>query len=160
MDNFDYIKYLKNNPLLSEIKINTPGGLSEQDIKDIETLTEYFGEGQSGFSLHNPMDEEYNLDNIEDGNDDDRFEAFKNLTSKYNKTFLVNNIPSFNYFTFVRAPKNSFIVKIIITPDSVHISVPHVDNEGEYYTGWFDNNGKYHGDVDNFNEDGNYIQNK
>jgi hypothetical protein len=165
MDNFDYIEYLRNNPLLNEIKVNNPTQLSKEDIKHINDLTEFFAEGTSGFELNEPLDEEYELENFEDedGNDERKI-ALEKLIYKYptdssrGRMFVTNELDISKYFYNNSAPKNSFQARVIIYKDSINVAVPYIDENGEGSVGWFDTSGEYYGDTKHYDEKGNRIK--
>jgi len=149
------LKQLIKEEILKEIKV-TLRSLTDEDIKAINTLMEYFAEGDSGFDLYEPMYDSYRLNNYED--DDDIFGlAIKHLLKKPGMHVLSDLYDFFKYPP--NAPKGAFYVKIDIdrNDQSVTIYMPYIDNKGEYYVGWFDRSGNYYPDADNFDEDGDKI---
>lgn len=141
--------------------------LSQEDINDIDTLTEYFGEGDSGFDLYKPASETYSLENYCDDEDgfyyNNQCKVIKTLLKKYpfKTTFVSNNlsIAPLNNFPCPGAPQGSFGALIIIDAknEDIDVYVPYLDQEGLYSVGWFDPRGKYFPDTKNFDENGNYI---
>ena len=140
--------------------------LPQADINDIDELTEYFGEGDSGFNLYKPISETYNLENYcydEEDENDERCIAIKTLLKKYptKTTFVSNNlsIAPLNNFPCPGAPLGSFGALIIIDAknEDIDVYVPYLDREGQYSVGWFNPLGIYFPDTKNFDENGNYI---
>jgi hypothetical protein len=153
---------IKLTQLLKEIKILQPGTIirSNEDIKALDILTELFGEGVSDFDLYNPISQTYYYEDYSDIPNDPIALAFKQLLNKYNgTTYLV--YPSAEYFKCPGAPPNSYYELIIIdhSENSIEVKMPHVDNDGSYFVGWFDSKKQYHPDTNNFDEDGDYIGN-
>jgi hypothetical protein len=143
--------------ILNEITVNNPSQLLKQDLKDLDILTEYFGEGDSGFNLNKPMSDSYSLEGME--KDGERYKSLVRLTNKYpnGKKIVTNELSITSNFIAPGAPKNSFGSKIVISHDKVEVSVPYIDENVEYFVGWFDSNSKYHPDIKNFDEDGVFI---
>ena len=82
MDNFDYIKYLKNNPLLNEIKINNPNNITPQQISDL--WYEIENNLQIDLNEFNKICEEYfygslDLDIAEELTQEERNKLYKEL---------------------------------------------------------------------------------
>lgn len=135
--------------------------LPSSDIDDIDTLTRYFGEGNSGFEIDEPMFDIYCLKNYDENDIFDKdFLAIKKLLKKYpNGAKFVGNIFN-NALSFPpSAPSIAFEALIEIDPKKgcIRVSAPYNDNNGHYFVGWFDSLGKYHSDTENFNLDGDYI---
>jgi hypothetical protein len=160
MDNFDLKKYLGNNPLLKEIKINSPGGrlFPEKYLADLDAVTESYLESSSPEDILTPQGEEYSLENMADWGEDDR-----QLIALQN---IINNVPPGVYFiknwilgVAPGAPKHSFDTKITIkTPGSMLVETPGISDDGDN-AGWFNASGKYYPDLENFNEDGSRLNN-
>jgi len=157
MDNFDLKSYLSNNPLLTEIKVTSPGAallFPEKYLDDLNNMTEGYLEGSSPEDILDPLGEIYDLDRFEDYEDDDsQLIAFQNI---------INNLPPQTYIIknwlgldpAPGAPSNSFDTLIKITPDKfINVLTPAMSNDGEN-AGWFDSKGNYYPDLEHFTEDG------
>jgi hypothetical protein len=154
MDNFDLKKYLSNNPLLNEIKINPSGRIfPEKYMGDLNLFTDGYLEGSSPEGIFEPDGEDYDIERIGDDPDDPQYIAFQNI---------INNIKPGVYLIkswmgphpAPGAPSNSYDTKITITTDGViKIESIALSNDGEN-AGWFDIGGKYHPDFKHFDEDG------
>jgi hypothetical protein len=157
MDNFDLKSYLSNNPLLNEIKVNPPSFFSQKDMEALDILIEYFGEGTSENHRDYPLSESYSLDNYEP--DDDEYLAIEHLLKKTSNKFTHVIKDIFGFTDAPGAPKNAYYIKVTIFKDHEYVEVesPYLDNDGNYYMGWFGPDKKYYPDTTNFTEDGDYI---
>ena len=162
MDNFDLKKYLSNNPLLNEIKVNPPPSFSSKDIKALDVLIDSagFGESSSTGYLDYPLGETYSLESYEP--DDEEYLAIEHLLKKTpnESIYLIKDI--FSFSDAPGAPKNAYYTRVTIskTDQEITIEAPHLNNNGgTYYMGWFGSDKNYYPDTLNFNEDGNYIGN-
>ena len=158
MDNFDLKKYLNNNPLLNEIKINP--NLSrlfpEKYINDLNLVTDGYLESASPEGILEPEGENYNLERMGDDPDDLQYIAFQNIINNINPGIYLIKAWG-NPDPAPGAPLNSYDTKITITTDRIIeiLSVP-LSEDGEN-AGWFDNKGKYYPDLKHFDEDGNNL---
>ena len=187
MNDFNLKKYLSNNPLLNEIKINKPvGARIIKDPKIIALLSELFYFDASEFNLNDPIGREFNYedscgiypgkygDTWDDFNNDNTCKIFKYFFERPKGIYLLSE-PNPDQ-TALGAPNNSFYEKIEVggnfgddnyDKDSmenlwIYIESPWVvgtPDNNYYYAGWFDARGNYHADDKNFDEDGNYIGN-
>lgn len=154
--------------------------IPSQYIDVIEKLTNTFFDEVSDFYLKKPMSRTENVQDMLDQNmlDQENEEKFNNFINKHPEgtTFLTNNLDLVHSFIPAPgAPKSSYRCKITILKNyypypnnnmelspnlknSIQVQIPHVDSDGEYFTGWFTSDGKYHGDTQNFNEDGDKIE--
>lgn len=161
MDNFDLKKYLSNNPLLNEIKVNPPPSFSSKDIEALDVLIDSagFGEGISADYLDYPAGQTYSLEDYEP--DDEEYLAIEHLLKKTSNEsiYLIKDI--FDFSNAPGAPKDAHYTRVTInkTDQDVTIESPLTDMEGNYYMGWFGSDKKYYPDTEHFNEDGNYIGN-
>lgn len=160
MDNFDLKKYLSNNPLLNEIKVNAPGYtlFPEQYMDDLNTMAEFYLESSSGpDDILNPEGETYTPEAYEDSDaDDEQFIAYQNIVNNLQpRIYLIKDW--LHYISLPPgAPENSYNTKITITPKKeIRIETPAPDLEDGGYTGWFDSRGNYHPDLKHFDEEGN-----
>lgn len=160
MDNFDLKKYLSNNPLLNEIKVNTPGYMlfPEKYMDDLNTVAEFYLESSSGpDDILNPEGETYTPEAYEDSDaDDEQFIAYQNIVNNLQpRIYLIKDW--LHYISLPPgAPENSYNTKITITPKKeIRIETPAPDLEDGGYTGWFDSRGNYHPDLKHFDEEGN-----
>lgn len=167
MDNFDLKKYLSNNPLLNEIKVNEPSGKSfpEKHMDDLNTLTEGYLEGSSPEGILNPEGETYSEERFsyyiddEDEEDDEQLTAFKNIINNIKPgIYLIKNW--FGFSPAPGAPSRSYDTKVTITTDKeIKVDTVPMDNDNGGSAGWFDSSGKYHPDLKHFNENGDRIYN-
>jgi hypothetical protein len=158
--------------ILKEIKVipgyNNNGILPKQYVPFIDELTESFGEGTSGFDLHTPMSEAYHSEYYE--NEEDEKATMEAFAKQFNGKTLVSNDTNFTTDLHIKkapgAPADSFDVAIDIEigpgneyDEDAEITVyaPYIDENGEYFVGWFDIKGNYHPDTAHFDEDGNYL---
>lgn len=164
MDNFDLKNYISNNPLLNEIKINPPLSFSNQDIDAVNILTDGFGEGVSSPKRDYPLEETYSLDDYEydeEAGEDDyenkKSLAIKHLLTKPAQSYLIKDI--FGLEDAPGAPEDAHYIRVAINKEDQSVSVesPYLDEDGEYYMGWFGRDKKYYPDTDHFTEDGEYI---
>ena len=156
MDNFDLRKYLTNNPLLNEIKVNTPGSrmFPEAYLVDLDIVTEGYLESSSPEDILTPQGEEYNLENMADWDEDDpQLIALQNIINNVSPgVYLIKNWLKMEKSP--SAPAYSFDTKISITaPDSMWVETPGISDDGEN-AGWFDERGNYTPDLKAFNTDG------
>lgn len=161
MVNFDLKKYLTNNPLLNEIRINTPGKIRIlRDPKIVNLIwRDMTDDSDSGFDLYHPSEINYSIDDLWGGinrargyrgeDHDELYEYFSKLPQPL--TLLINDYD----FRNPAAPDRSFEGKLIIEKDEIYFYHPYIDSDMN--VGWFDARGNYHADDKNFDEDGNYI---
>jgi hypothetical protein len=107
----------------------------------------------SGFELNEPDSSTLSLewDDNEDG-------EISRILQKYpDRVFLWNE----DALPFVHDKKGKFEYKLFIDNEEgeIRLYFPYVDDSGTWSTGWFDTRGTYHGDTENFDENGNYIGN-
>jgi hypothetical protein len=162
MDNFDLKDYLKNNPLLTEIRVIPPSIFSNKNLEALVILTDTYGEGTSTIDRDSPMEETYNLENYEyepeEGEDDDinqRYTALKHLlNNKPNGIYVLPDL--FGFPPAPGAPANVFETRVTIDKNnqSVSIESPYLDDDGDCYIGWFGQDKEYYPDTVHFNEDG------
>ena len=165
MDNFNLKKYLNNNPLLNEIKVISPGTFSDKDIEELNILAdESYGESFSEIERDYPIIETYYLENYESYPEDDysneKFIAIKHLLdNKPNGTYVLRELFDGISYEAPGAPANAFYTRITIDKNDQSVSVesPHIDENGDYYLGWFGKDKQYYPDIANFTEDGEYI---
>jgi hypothetical protein len=164
MDTFDLKNYLNNNPLLNEIKVNPPLSFSQQDMEALDVLVEFYGEGDSGFDLYEPMGELYNLDNYEPNDEEHgnphqnkQYKALKHLLTKPSGVYLIPRL--FSFPPAPGAPEKTYDARVTINREYefVKVETPYLDNEGSYSVGWFGADKEYYPDTVNFDEDGEYI---
>jgi hypothetical protein len=153
----DILKEIKTLPAKSS------GMLPKEYVPLINYLTDGFGEGTSGFELYSFLEEEYFSEDYEE----DKKALIETLARQFNNKTLVSNDTDFTTDSYIKkapgAPSNSF--NVAIKPDidvhsgeaSIVVCAPYIDEDAEYYVGWFDINGDYHPDTAHFDEDGNYI---
>jgi hypothetical protein len=55
--------------LLKEVVVRPTPIFPERLVADLDILTEYFGEGDSGFDLYDPSSEIYDLERYQDDDD-------------------------------------------------------------------------------------------
>lgn len=132
MTNFNLKKYLANNPLLNEIKVNKPVGVRIiKDPKIVDWLSELFEFNASGFNLNFPLENEFNYeDNCEiypdrgkyewdtwdDFNNTNICKVFKYFSEKPKGIYLLS--PNSSYpLPALGAPNNSFYEKITVEGD-------------------------------------------
>lgn len=132
MVNFNLKKYLANNPLLNEIKINQPVGariIKDPKIVDWLRLSALFEFNASGFRLNSPLGNEFNYgdtceiypdkgenewDTWDDFNKNDICKIFKYFSEKPKGIYLLSNK---NLAPALGAPNNSFYEKITVEDD-------------------------------------------
>jgi hypothetical protein len=154
MDNFDLKKYLGNNPLLNEIKINSSGRIfPEKYMGDLNLFTDGYLESSSPEGILEPDGEDYDIERIGDDPDDPQYIAFQNIINNIKPgVYLIKSWVGFS--PAPGAPSNSYDTKITITTDGViKIESVALSNDGEN-AGWFDIRGKYYPDFKYFDEDG------
>jgi len=165
MDSFNLREYLRNNPLINEIKVITPNIFSNKDMGALFILTDNYGEGTSEITRDSPMKERYNLEDYEydpeEGEDDEENKkniAIKHLLNKPNGIYVLPDIFKLNSAA-PGAPNNAFYTRVTIDKNdqSVSIESPHLDENGSYFIGWFGRDRQYYPDTANFTEDGKYI---
>jgi hypothetical protein len=166
MDNFDLKRYLSNNPLLNEIRVITPNTFSDKDIEALITLTDNYGEGISEIDRDSPIKETYSLEDYEYDPEEDDNTSSENRKHRAIK-HLLNNKPKGTYVLYdihglpsaPGAPANPFETRVTIDKNDQSVSVesPYLDEDGNYYIGWFGQDKKYYPDTANFTEDGEYI---
>lgn len=160
MDNFDLKKYLSNNPLLNEIKVNPPPSFSSKDIKALDVLIDSFGNSSSTGYLDYPLGETYSLEDYEP--DDEEYLAIEHLLKKTSNESILLIKDIFGFSNAPGAPKDAHYTRVTISKADQNVTVesPHLNNNGgNYYMGWFGSDKKYYPDTEHFNEDGNYIGN-
>lgn len=157
MDNFDLRKYLSNNPLLNEIKVNKPNSarlFPEAHMGDLEAMTQGYLESSSPENILEPEGETYNEERFEgyEGEDND-YAAFKNIIRNVPQgVYLIKDWLGFG--PSPNAPSNSFDARITITSDgAIRVDSPGMSEDGEN-AGWFDAEGKYYPDLEAFDETG------
>jgi hypothetical protein len=160
MDNFDLKDYLKNNPLLTEIRVIQPGIpklFPEEYRGDLNIFTETFGESSSPENILEPIEERYSFDPEDYEEDSPYFKAYSNILNNLNGVYLTSD---FFFYPAPGAPNGSFDVKITVDQKDKLIRVESVgiSYEGES-AGWFDFKGDYYPDLKNFTEDGEPIEN-
>ena len=168
---------MKLTSILKEIRVRSGRTLFPQDLKDIDIVFEFFGEGNSSFDLYNPLFEsrdKYNYgedsgpngewEPYEEDNDDPAYKAFKRLLEKPKGIYTGPDI--FGVDRCPGAPGNALYTCLEIDPTneyfgeprpSLFLSSPYISNGGIEYVGWFDSSGKYYADTTHFDEDGNRI---
>ena len=161
---------MKLTNILKEIVVRRGNILSSEDLKNIDIVFEFFGEGNSGFDLHEPIIEQRDIGNYgedsgpngefefhEDEENYPEYQAFKALLKKPNGTYVG---PDINHmFLCPGAPANAFYSRLDVNYSNTSLLLyePYIDELGTYYVGWFDASGKYHADTTHFDEDGNRI---
>jgi len=150
------------------IPTSTMGKILPEEYADLiedNIIDDSFGEGVSGFDLYDTIGQTFTLEDY-DGPDDEYegekiYLSIEKLFKKYPNggTFVSNNVEN-NFPKAPGAPPNTFSTRVYLDPryKSLRVSVPHI-SENEKNVGWFDMMGKYHPDIKNFDEDGNYIGN-
>jgi hypothetical protein len=169
---FDLKKYLSNNPLLNEIKVKAPNTFSQDDIEFLNILAdESYGESVSVIDIYEPLSETYDLEDFEYTPEEDDYDSKKHIAIKHflkNFSSGIYILPDTNSNLFGReweapgAPaNNAYYTRVTIDQDNqlVQIETPYIDDDGEYYVGWFDSDTNYHPDTANFTEDGEYTGN-
>ncbi len=148
---------MKLKDILKEIKIQNPNKLSPKEIEYLNILTENFGEGYSGFNLYEPISETYDLENIEE-DEEDKLEALRYLLSQRDGIFLLKDLFDTDA-PAIGAPPNVFYTRITIdqNQNEVIVDSPYL-NEDERYSGWFESDQEYYPDIKNVNEKGEIIQ--
>lgn len=151
---------MKLKDILKEIKIQNPNKLSPKEIEYLKILTENFGEDYSGFELYEPISEIYNLERIEEY-EENKLEALRYLLSQRDGIFLLKDLFDFNLdsTSAIGAPPNVFYTRITIdqNQNEVIVDSPYL-NEDERYSGWFESDQEYYPDIKNVNEKGEIIQ--
>ena len=161
--------------ILKETKVSARiAKLPSHYVYIIDKITDDILAGASGFDLESPLKTITNPD-LRNINAEEDKEQFNNFINSYSEgtTFLTNDVELANYLEPAPgAPKFHYRCKIIILKNyntdgreltdifknSIKIEIPHENSDIEYYTGWFTSDGKYHGDIQNFDEEGNRIQ--
>jgi hypothetical protein len=148
---------MKLKDILKEIKIQNPNKLSPKEIEYLNILTENFGEGYSGFDLYEPISEVYDLERIEE-DEEDKLEALRYLLSQRDGIFLLKDLFDVDA-PAIGAPPNAFYTRITIdqNQNEVIVDSPYL-NEDERYSGWFESDQEYYPDIKNVNEKGEIIQ--
>jgi hypothetical protein len=163
--------------IIKETKIIPKGKeIPNQYIDIIDKLTSYIFEDNSGFDLEKPMSNITNPNRVSEI-DEETIEKFNKFMDQYpdGTAFLTNNLEIVDtLIPAPGAPKSSYRCKITILKNrypypndnielppafknSMKVEIPYIDSDGKYYTGWFNSDGKYQGDIQNFDEDGNKI---
>lgn len=123
---------IKLTDILNEMRINKPTGLmTSKDIEALETLTYAFGEGDSGFDLHNPMSETYKLEDYEDLDEDDKsLLAIQHLLNKQSQTYVVKDIFG-TIDDAPGAPNGAFYIAVKIDRENRKITVysPYISED-------------------------------
>jgi hypothetical protein len=130
MDNFDLKSYLSNNPLLTEIKVISPGIFSDKDLEALNILAdESYGDGISEIERDSPMTETYDLEEYEhDPEEDDndninqKHMALKHLLNKFNGIYVLYDLFE-SSFEAPGAPSKAFYTRVTIDRNNQSISV-------------------------------------
>lgn len=148
---------MKLKDILKEIKIQNPNKLSPKEIEYLNILTENFGEGYSGFNLYEPISETYDLENIEE-DEEDKLEALRYLLSQRDGIFLLKDLFDTDA-PAIGAPPNAFYTRITIdqNQNAVIVDSPHL-NDDERFAGWFESDKEYYPDIKNVDEEGEIIK--
>jgi hypothetical protein len=162
---------MKLTNILKEIVVQGGNVFPPKYLKNLENLTDGFGEGNDNFSINEPLTEYYYLaiydgweEWEEDGEEHTYFDFKALIDNLPNGTYVTNNSwMSFNNFPCPGAPKGAYALRVVIdkTTDPsnplIQVSTPAPDNSGEFSVGWFDALGKYYFDTKHFTDDGEYI---
>jgi hypothetical protein len=133
--------------------------IPNQYIDIIDKLIIYFLEDKYRFDLKEPVSHIITQDHVSE-TDKETIEKFNKFINQYSdgRTFLTNNLKMAHALTPAPgAPKSHYRCKITTFKNSIKVEIPYIDNNGQYYTGWFTSNGNYQGDIQNFDEDGDKI---
>jgi hypothetical protein len=159
---------MKLTSILKEITVRASAGnaFPPKYLENLQNLTDGFGEGNSSFSIDEPLTEDYDLDTYDGWEEDDiPYVDFKILIKNLpNGTYVTNDSwMSFENFPCPGAPKGAYALRVVVNkitdPSNplIQVSTPAPDNSGEFSMGWFDPSGNYHGDTKHFTDDGEYI---
>jgi hypothetical protein len=162
---------MKLTNILKEIKVQAGNVFPSKYLENLQNLTDGFGEGTSDSFVDKPLTEVYDTGHFAEWEEDETpYPDFRQLIENLPEGTYVTNDSwmSFNDFPCPGAPKGAYALRVQVYKtkpyDSpyyelplIAVSVPYSDETGEFSMGWFDTSGKYYGDIDHFNEDGERI---
>ena len=157
--------------ILKEIKVQVGNVFPSQYLESLRDLTDGFGEGTSDLRVDEPLTEVYDGSRYAEwGEDEAPYSDFRHLIENLGEGTYVTNDSwmSFDNFPCPGAPKGAYALRVEVYKTKpfhsqyyelplIVVSTPYSDETGEFSMGWFDASGKYHGDTEHFNNDGERI---
>jgi len=159
---------MKLTSILKEIRVQVNNVFPPKYLKNLENLTDGFGEGTSTLFVDKPLTEVYDTGRFAEWEEDESiYSDFIQITKNLPEGTYVTNDSwmSFNNFPCPGAPKGAYALRVEVYKTKpfypqyyqlplITVSTPYPDNSGEFSMGWFDSLGRYYGDTKHFNNDG------
>jgi len=157
--------------ILKEIKVQVGNVFPSKYLENLKNLTDGFGEGTSDLRVDEPLTEVYDGSRFGEWEEDEApYPDFRQLIENLAEGTYVTNDSwmSFNDFPCPGAPKGAYALRVEVYKTKpfysqyyelplITVSTPYSDETGEFSMGWFDSSGKYYGDTEHFNNDGERI---